>query len=262
MIITMEHHEQMMCKEGMKMLENDSIYETRVCSKALRKKYQEGYIPVVPDIKLFSPKEGNLMRERNPVEYALLMEEAGAPAISVVTEQEHYGGSLKLLEKIAEKTLVPVLRKDFIKTKQQIKDSKKAGADAVLLITSILDRNQHIELIEFSLANGLEPLVEVGNYTQMQMVNELNVSFIGINNRNILKYEIDNGDVGMTELLGQYKKPDTFLLSESGIMGKADVMRAISAGADGVLVGTAILQAENPVRKYKQLAYPYTDIKG
>lgn len=243
------------------MYRNDNIYETSACSKALWRKHHEGIIPVIPDIKLFSAKEGNLMRGRNPVDYALLMENCGAPVISVVTEQEHFGGSLKLLEKISEKIAVPVLRKDFIKTKQQIKDSKEAGADAVLLIVSMIDRSLLLELVEFTIANGLEPLVEVHNKEELNMLEGLELSLIGINNRNILKYEVDNGDVGTTELLGQYKKENTFLISESSIMDKSDVMRAISAGANGVLVGTAILQAEDPAHKFKQLAYSYTGNK-
>lgn len=177
------------------------IYATKVCSRALRKKYQDGIIPVIPDIKRFSPKEGSLMRGRNPVDYALRMDEAGAPVISVVTEQEHYGGSLKLLEEVSESVMVPVLRKDFIRTKQQIKDSKEAGAAAVLLIASILDRKQLIDLIEFAYINGLEPLVEVHSYIEMHLVNELKLPLVGINNRNIMKYEVDYGDVVMTECL-------------------------------------------------------------
>ncbi|NLO09012.1 MAG: indole-3-glycerol-phosphate synthase [Clostridiales bacterium] len=239
------------------MYRNDSNYKTNACSKALWRRYHEGIIPVIPDIKLFSAREGNLMRGRNPVDYALLMESCGAPVISVVTEEEHFGGSLKLLEKISEKISVPVLRKDFIKTKQQVKDSKQAGADAVLLIVSMLDRRLLAELVEFTLANGIEPLVEVHNEEEFNMLEGLDLSFIGINNRNILKYEVDNGDVATTELLGRYKRKDAFLLSESSITDKADVMRAISAGANGVLVGTAILQAEDSVCKYKQLAYSY-----
>lgn len=244
------------------MFRIDNIYKTSACTKALWRKYYEGIIPVIPDIKLFSPKEGNLIRGRNPVDYALLMEDCGAPMISVVTELEHFGGSLKLLEKISEKVEIPVLCKDFIKTKQQIKDSKEAGADAVLLIVSMLERRLLSELVEFTVTNGLEPLVEAHNEKELNILEGLELSFIGINNRNILKYEIDSGDVETTELLGKYKRPDAFILSESSIRDKAEVMRAISAGANGVLVGTALLQAEDPALKYRQLAYSYTANKS
>ncbi len=240
----------------------DNTYKTSACTKALWKKYYEGIIPVIPDIKLYSPKEGNLIRERNPVDYALLMESCGAPMISVVTESKHFGGTLKLLEIISEKVEIPVLRKDFIKTKQQISDSKEAGADAVLLIVSMLERRQLLELVEFTLIKGLEPLVEVHNEKELNMLEGLELSFVGINNRNILKYETDSGDVGTTELLGKYKRTDAFILSESSIMNKAEVMRAISAGANGVLVGTALLLAEDPAHKYRQLAYSYTTNKS
>jgi indole-3-glycerol phosphate synthase len=238
------------------MLKSNIIYKANACSQALRRKAREGIIPVIPDIKLFSPKEGNLMRGRNPVDYALLMENAGAPVISVVTEYEHFGGSLKLLEKISEVVTVPILRKDFITTKGQIKDSKSAGADAVLLIVSMLEIKSLKEIIEFTLMNDLEPVVEVHNENELKMIEEFNLSIIGINNRNILKYETDDGNISTTELLGKYKKNNVFLLSESSIMNKDDVKRAISAGADGVLVGTSILQAADPVIKYKHLAYP------
>lgn len=237
------------------MFEKDNEYKVDTCSNRLWKRYKEGIIPVIPDIKLISPKEGNLMKGRNPVDYAWLLENAGAPVISVVTEQEHFGGSLNLLEKISDRVSVPVIRKDFIKSKQQIKDSKEAGANGVLLIVSIIDKRQLAELIEFAYSNGLEPLVETHNEEELNMLSGLDLSFIGINNRNILKLETDNGNVETTELLSKYKSSDAFLLSESSIMNRTDVERAMAAGANGVLVGTAILQAENPDKKYKQLAY-------
>lgn len=238
------------------MIKNDNIFSSDKFSKALWRRYREGVVPVIPDIKMYSPQEGVLMRGRDPVNYAMLMENAGAPVISVVTQEEHYGGSLRLLNVICENVAVPVLRKDFITTKQQIKDSKEVGASAILLIVSMLDKNQLTELTEFTLTNGLEPLIEVHNEEEINMLEGLNnLSLIGINNRNILELEMDKGNVGTTELLARYKKTDAFLLSESSIMHKEDVERAISAGANGVLVGTAMLQADNPTHKYQQMAY-------
>jgi indole-3-glycerol phosphate synthase len=193
------------------------------------------------------------MLGRNPVEYALQLADAGAPVISVVTEPEHFGGSLELLQEIAQRTSLPILRKDFIKTREELVKSVDMGARAVLLISSILEKEQLISLIEESIALGLEPLVETHNEKEMKAVKEMKLSFVGINNRNILEWEMDNGNVHTTENLANYLPQGAFVLSESSIASPIDVERAVSAGAHGVLVGTAILKAEDPVDMYQKL---------
>ena len=226
----------------------------KIFSKALWNRYNAGQIPVIPDIKRRSPGEGDLLQGRNPAEFAQAMTTAGAPVLSVVTEAEHFGGSLELLQRIVRNTSVPVLRKDFINHPAQLQESVDSGASAVLLIASMLEKKQLFKLIEQSLLLGLEPLVETHSEVEVRIVNELKLTLVGINNRNILELETDDGSVNTTEKLAGFLRPGTLVVSESAIAFPADVRRASAAGAHAVLVGTAILQAENPQGKYRELS--------
>lgn len=222
-------------------------------SAALWNQYYSSKIPIIPDIKLRSPQAGNLMRGRNPVEYAENLVAAGAPVLSVVTEPVYFGGSAELLRIIKQSVSVPILRKDFIKKYEQLQESADIGASAVLLIASMLEKQQLFKLVEESLNLGLEPLVETHNKAEIISVKELDLSMIGINNRSISDLEMDDGTVSTTEKLAGLIAPGTLIISESSINSSADVQRALDAGAHAVLVGTAILQARNPGEKYSRL---------
>ncbi len=226
----------------------------RKCSNALWNKKSTGEIPVITDIKIKSPGEGDLILGRDPVSLCKSLEEAGVPMISVVTEAEHYGGSLELLNKIVKAVSVPVLRKDFISKREQLVETVENGASGVLLIASMLEKEQLFRLVKDSLALGLEPLVETHNESEIISVRELELTFVGINNRNIIQLETDGGNVNTTEKLAALAPREALLVSESSISSKADVSRAIVAGAHAVLVGTAILKAEDPVQMYKKLS--------
>ena len=214
---------------------------------------------MIPDIKLRSPGEGELLRGRDPAAYAKALEAAGAPVISVVTEEEHYGGSIKLLEEILKEVNVPVLRKDFIRNIEQLQESARLGVSAVLLIASVLGVDQLKLLYKEAVKLGLEPLVEIHSENELSFAEILPITFLGINNRNILTWETDSGNVGTTEALAKRTEQNTasrkvFLLSESSILSPEEVRRAAEAGAHGVLVGTALLQAEDPAVKYRELS--------
>lgn len=230
-----------------------TLSTTRYTS-VLWEQFRSDQTPVIPDIKCKSPAEGDLLFGRNPVEIAEQLVEAGARTLSVVTEREHFDGSLELLQRIAEHTKVPVLRKDFIQQKSDLIETVDAGASAVLLIVSMLEKEQLFHLYEDALELGLEPLVETHNETELQIARELELTFVGINNRNIVELELDDGTVAKTENLISYAPSEAFILSESSIASPQDVRRATEAGANGVLVGTAILQADDPASMYQKLS--------
>lgn len=236
-------------------------HNNRRCTEALWKRYNDGFIPVIPDIKLKSPGEGELLCGRDPIGYAQALVKAGAPVISVVTEVEHYGGSTELLHNITKAVSVPVLRKDFIKSREQLIESAELGASAVLLIASIMSETELDYLLNEAIALGLEPLVETHAAKEITYAKGLSLTFLGINNRDILNWETDNGNVRNTERLADlaesgiaYKDRGIFLLSESSISSPMEVRRAVEAGAHGVLVGTAILKAIDPVKIFKELS--------
>jgi len=226
-------------------------------STALWNQYQSGKVPVIPDIKSRSPQEGDLLQGRDPVKLAKDLAAAGASVLSVVTEPGYFGGSPELLQRIALTTSLPVLHKDFINSRAQLQESVDLGASAVLLIASMLEKEQLFKLIEDALLLGLEPLVETHEEAEIISVNELNLTMIGINNRNIVEFEMDDGSVSTTEKLARLIRPEVLVVSESSISSSADVQRAIAAGAHAVLVGTAILRAKDPVEMYRNLSEPW-----
>lgn len=198
---------------------------------------------VIPDIKCFSPKEGDLMKGRNPVEYAKCLVNAGAPVLSVVTEGKEFHGSLAMLKAISDAVKVPILRKDFIHTREELLETKNNGASAILLMCSCLEKEELKYLYSEALALGLDPFVETHVKEDFDLVNELSAKLVGINNRDITVLERDEGNVTNTVSLAKYAPKDAFLVTESSIKNPDEVRRAIAVGADAALVGTAILNA-------------------
>lgn len=223
-------------------------------SDALIARKQAGFIPVIPDIKCTSPKIGDLLRGRDPVEAAKLLAKAGAPALSVVTEQKNFGGSIELLERIAAERMLPILRKDFITCVDDLKITKDCGADAILLICATQPFPLLMKLYEEALKIGLEPLVEAHTKEELILAGKIGTKLVGINNRNILELEKDDGTVSATELLAAYMPKNAILISESSIQTPAEAQAAVCAGADAVLIGTAIWQAENMRECYLALS--------
>ncbi len=222
--------------------------------EALRRRASEGLIPVIPDFKMISPSEGPLFVGRDPVAATKDMVRAGAPVLSVVTEETHFGGSLELLRELAAAAGVPVLRKDFIQNTEDIRETAACGASAVLLICAAMEADTLRACYAEALKLGLEPLVEAHTAEELRFASGLGCPLLGINNRDILALERDGGTVGLTAELAALKPPGAFLVSESGLQTPDDVRRAIRSGADGALVGTAIWRAEDPFAFYRALS--------
>jgi len=214
-------------------------------SAALKAENARGLVAVIPDIKCISPKEGDLLQGRDPVATAKRLVEAGASALSVVTEKERFGGSADLLRRIAQAVAAPVLRKDFIADERQLQETAELGAAAVLLICATTEPKTLTSLYEKSLALGLEPLVEIHTAEEMALAKDLDARLIGINNRNIVTLERDDGGPERTLALASAAPADALLISESGILSAEDARRAASAGVHAVLVGTALWQASD-----------------
>ena len=182
-----------------------------------------GFIPVIPDIKCVSPKEGELLRGRDPVQLAKELAAAGASALSVVTEHNNFGGSCALLEGIAKAVELPVLRKDFIREVDDIKKTRDMGARAVLIICAMLPPAVLVKLYEEALRIGLEALVETCK-EELLFAGQLGAKLVGINNRNIVRLELDNGGVSHASLIA-HKPKGAVLISESGIRTPAEARR-------------------------------------
>lgn len=220
---------------------------------ALSAEKQFGRIAVIPDIKCISPKEGDLLRGRDPVSVAADLVSWGAPVLSVVTEETNFGGSPRLLQTIAERANVPVLRKDFIRDAAGLRETVSLGASAVLLIAASVDEKTLTMLYEKALHVGLEPLVEIHTAAEMAFAQSLQPQLLGINNRNILDLELDNGNPDRTQRLAEGRPANSLLISESGILTAEDATQAVQAGADAILVGTALWQASDMASAYRML---------
>ena len=221
---------------------------------ALRARAGAGFVPVIPDIKMISPAEGPLFAQRDPAETAKALVKAGAPVLSVVTEERHFGGSMALLRSIIREAGVPVLRKDFIQSAADVEATAACGASAVLLICAAMPEDLLRECFAAARDLGLDALVEAHTASELNFAASLGCPLLGVNNRDILALEKDGGTVARTAELAALKPPGAFLVSESGLQSPADVRRAMAGGADGVLVGTAIWHAEDPSAFYDALS--------
>ena len=225
-----------------------SLFASAIVSENAR-----GLVAVIPDIKCISPKDGELLRGRDVAEAARQLVRCGAPLLSVVTEREYFGGSPELLHSVTQAVEVPVLRKDFITSKDMLLETAELGASAVLLIRSITDEKTLAMLYEQAIGLGLEPLVEVCTMEEMQFAARLGARLIGINNRNITALERDGGGPERTADLAPGAPKNALLISESGIMSAADARRAAAAGVNAILVGTALWRARDTRAMYRSL---------
>lgn len=207
------------------------------------------YVPVIAEVKLKSPSEGILYRG-NPLKLVKAYERGGAAAISVVTDQPYFGGSLELFTKIRTATKLPLLRKDFIINEAQIFESARAGADALLLITAALPPAKLERFIELTRFSGMLPIVEVSTQSELKRVLKTTAPVIAVNARNLRDQTINNNKALMLlKQIPHRRRPLLF----SGILTAADIVTGSRAGARGMLVGTALLRAKDPAARLREL---------
>ena len=225
--------------------ENLKLRSLTIHARSIRKSIENtqrlGKIPIISEVKPASPAK--TFRDLTPsdaADIARVMERAGACGVSVLTEPDHFHGSLENLKAVRDCVSVPVLRKDFIVQENQIMESE---ADMMLLIAGILSERlgMFIGVVEDV---GAQPLVEVHTLAEAKRVLSSDADLIGINNRDLETMEID---LGITEALApmiRRERPDAIIIAESGIRGPEDVLRMIKSGADTVLVGGMIMEGE------------------
>jgi indole-3-glycerol phosphate synthase len=212
--------------------------------------FTKGPLPrIIAEVKRASPSKGALNPGLDPVNQAKLYQRGEAKAISVLTDA-HFQGTLNDLEAVAAAVDLPILRKDFILDSIQLKESLVAGASAVLLIAAILSPNELKELVEKSLELGLEPLVEVHIRDEMEKVLATPARIIGINNRDLETFQVD---LEVAETLAPLVAKDRVVVAESGISTREDVERLMAVGVENFLVGEALVRADDPREKLREL---------
>jgi len=211
------------------------------------------YLSLIAEIKDTSPSKGKLMNGKNFINLAKNYLDANVNAISIVTERNFFKGSLDNiinLKKLNEYDSTPVLRKDFIIDQYQIFESKFYGADAILLIASILSQKQLTDFVLLAKTINLECLVEVHNLSELEKALVSDTRIIGINNRNLNDFSVDiNTTLNLVE-----KIPDHILkVSESGIFTREHISALENAGCNAALIGEAIITADDPYKKIIEL---------
>ena len=209
-------------------------------------------VALLAEVKRASPSRGLFRADFDPVALAKAYANAGAAAISVLTDEKHFQGSLADLAAI-RKALPdgpPLLRKDFLIDMYQVYEARCAGADAVLLICAILEANTLDKLTTCAKSLGMDALVEVHNEKELRLAISVGADLIGINNRDLRSFD---ADLATTEHLGPLVPDRTTVVAESGIFTRADIIRLEACGVSAVLIGEALVTATDPESKIREL---------
>jgi len=225
--------------------------ETKSFFNTLKKNKQEIKISLIAEVKKASPSKGVIKEDFNHVEIAKIYEESGASAISVLTDEKFFQGSIQYLKDIKQITRIPVLRKDFIIDEYQIYQTREMGANIILLIAAALEKNQLKDFYEISKNLGLDVLLEVHDKKELDFALEINADIIGINNRNLKTFEISINHT--VDLIKDLKIDNKYIISESGIKNFEDVNFLKTHGVDGILVGESLIKSINIGKSIKNL---------
>lgn len=221
----------------------DAVFKPRGFIAAIEQKIAAGKAGVITEIKKASPSKGILRENFQPREIARTYEKNGAACLSVLTDKEYFQGANAYLEMARAACNIPVLRKDFTIDPYQVYEARAIGADAILLIIACLELNQMKELEACAHELGLDVLVEVHNADELERALELKTPLLGINNRNLKTFEVT---LQTTLSLLSLVPADKILVTESGIMTRADVQLMQDHQVNAFLVGETFMRATDP----------------
>lgn len=238
-------------KEQMPILELERRVINAPPTRPFRQSLTGAPIKLIAELKKASPSKGLLCPNFEPAKLARDYEASGAAAVSVLTEQKFFQGSLDYLELVKSVTKnLPVLRKDFVIDRYQLYEARAYGADAALLIVAALTELELKAFIKEANDLSLAPLVEVHNLMELNIALESGADLIGINNRDLKTFKVD---LETTYQLIKSIPEDKIVVSESGINNRHDLEQLAQAGVDAVLVGESIVTAADPGAKIKEL---------
>lgn len=207
-------------------------------------------VQLIAEIKKASPSKGVIREDFEPVKLAKMCVDAGASALSVLTEDKYFLGSLENLKNVQKAVNKPILRKDFIIDEYQIVESRANGADAVLLIANILNEYKLSKFMKLINDLGMQSLTEVHSEDEVKKVLDVGANIIGINNRDLKTFKTD---IRNTEKLVQLIPENKIKVSESGIFSAEDVRYLKKIGIDAILVGEAIMASKDISAKITEL---------
>jgi indole-3-glycerol phosphate synthase len=223
--------------------EAEARRDVRGFTAALRSKIAAGDAAVIAEVKKASPSKGVLREHFVPAEIAASYAQHGAACLSVLTDEGFFQGSAAYLQQARTACALPVLRKDFMIDEHQVVEARALGADCILLIAACLADAQMAELEACAMALGMDVLVEVHDGAELDRALRLKTPLLGINNRNLKTFEVT-----LDTTIGLLPKvpADRLLVTESGILARADVQRMRAAGVHSFLVGEAFMRAADP----------------
>jgi len=211
-------------------------------------KRSDEQLAIIAEIKKASPSAGVIDDSLDPTTKAQDYEQQGAEAVSVLTDQTFFHGSMADLRAVRDACTLPVLRKDFIIDEIQIAQAAVGGADAILLIVAAMNQQELLHLTEKAAEYHLDALVEVHSEEELDIALAVGAGIIGINNRDLGTFEVD---LSVTETLAEMVTGDVVLVSESGFKTVDDVRRAHDCGVDAILVGEALMRSETTVAELR-----------
>jgi indole-3-glycerol phosphate synthase len=212
-----------------------------------------GAINIISELKKASPSRGVIREEYAPAVLAASLEEAGAAALSVLTEEDFFSGSLGDLKEASRVTKIPILRKDFIVDPWQVWETRAAGADSFLLIAAVLNDGEFLELLELGRTLKMEPLVEVHSREELERVLAAGARIIGVNNRDLRDFQVHlETSLGLAGRIPE----GCLAVSESGLRTHEDLVRLQRAGFDAFLIGEHVMQSADPAAALRALLLP------
>ncbi len=205
---------------------------------------------VIAEVKRSSPSKGNLAPITDPAALAEKYQEAGAAAVSVLTEQRRFGGSLADLDAVRSRIEIPVLRKDFMVDEYQFLEARAHGADIVLLIVAALSKSQLKDFYDLATELGMASLIEVHTQSELESAMDISPRIVGVNSRNLKTLEVS---ASIFEELIPTIPSSVIRVAESGISTRADVGQAQKAGATAILVGESLVKSGDPISAMREL---------
>ncbi len=229
----------------------DMAEKTEFMPRAFKKAISESErISIIAEIKKASPSAGVIVEDFNPVSIAVEYGKAGVDAVSILTEEDFFLGSMEILHKVRNVFSGPILAKDFFIDEYQIYEARAHGADCILLIMKIVDEKTLHDFLEIAQNLGMDCIAEVHDESELDKAVRSGAGIIGINNRNLENFSVD---LKTTERLRKLVPAGRAVVSESGIKNRSDVEHLSSLGIDAILVGEILMQCSNISAKLREL---------